>query len=466
MNTTSSDNSHYYSKIQYFFWLMSGAEINILKECPTDYNRQAGIGFTVFMTTILAFCSGSYAGYYFGESYTVGVIFGIIWAALIFSIDRSMIVTLKKDPTKKNSKKAIAATFATRALLSLLIAFVISIPLELLIFNENIDLHMDKYKLDRVYDVQEAAKRNESIKDKKDGLNLDSSIYNGLDATLTKGEPQGDTYYNKLKADINRRQQQYHEIKNRFNRAQNATDRAYNAVPENGGLKDHTSNEWMIYVAKSLVRNKIRRELSEFDQSGLNKLINKRNEYLSNWISETKSKLKETESKIEQRNIAIDKGLASADSSKRIFSEKIKNKKGFVLRYMILEDLATTNDSQNKEGKTIWFLLWFIRILFFVIEILPTVAKLATPIGSYDHAIYAKEKNFEHELEQRSVEYLIQQKALREIEYEGQQKQTKERIKIEGNLHRELINEIAEAQNQVARQKIEDFKRQHISNKA
>lgn len=44
-----------YSKIQSFFWLLSGAEINILKDCPTDYNRQAGIGFTIFMTTLLAF---------------------------------------------------------------------------------------------------------------------------------------------------------------------------------------------------------------------------------------------------------------------------------------------------------------------------------------------------------------------------------------------------------------------------
>ncbi len=44
-----------YSKIQYLFWLLSGAEISILKDCPTDYNRQAGIGFTIFMTTLLAF---------------------------------------------------------------------------------------------------------------------------------------------------------------------------------------------------------------------------------------------------------------------------------------------------------------------------------------------------------------------------------------------------------------------------
>ena len=44
-----------YSNLQYFFWLLSGAEINVLKECPTDYNRQAGIGFTIFMTNEITF---------------------------------------------------------------------------------------------------------------------------------------------------------------------------------------------------------------------------------------------------------------------------------------------------------------------------------------------------------------------------------------------------------------------------
>lgn len=51
----TSTKKYKYSKLQYFFWLLSGAEISILKECPTDYNRQAGIGFTIFMTTLLAF---------------------------------------------------------------------------------------------------------------------------------------------------------------------------------------------------------------------------------------------------------------------------------------------------------------------------------------------------------------------------------------------------------------------------
>ena len=159
-----------------------------------------------------------------------------------------------------------------------------------------------------------------------------------------------------------------------------------------------------------------------------------------------------------QTSTSINKGLATADTAKNEFQDKIKDKKGFVLRFMVLENLATPNNPDIPEGATIFMLLWLIRILFFTIEILPTIAKIATPIGAYDRAIYRKEKDLELELEQRTSEYLKQQKALRDIEYEAEREQTKERTQIENNLHKELLTEIANVQNKVARQKIEEFK--------
>src|SRR5690625_7196930 len=56
----------------------------------------------------------------------------------------------------------------------------------------------------------------------------------------------------------------------------------------------------------------------------------------------------------------------------------------------------------DPEGATIFFLLWLIRILFFTIEILPTVAKIATPLGAYDWAIYRKEEDIRKDLEQKT----------------------------------------------------------------
>ena len=115
----------------------------------------------------------------------------------------------------------------------------------------------------------------------------------------------------------------------------------------------------------------------------------------------------------------------------------------------------------DSEGATILFLLWLIRILFFTIEILPTIAKIATPLGAYDRAIYRKEKDLELELEQRTSEYLKQQKELREIEFEAEKEQTLERTQIENKLHKELLTEIAFVQNRIARDKIEEFKNKH-----
>lgn len=56
----------------------------------------------------------------------------------------------------------------------------------------------------------------------------------------------------------------------------------------------------------------------------------------------------------------------------------------------------------------------------------------------------------------------MHQQKLREIEFEAEQKQLKDRVKIENDLHKELITEIASVQNEVARKKIEDFKNKHL----
>lgn len=461
----TSTKKHKYSKIQYFFWLLSGAEISILKDCPTDYNRQAGIGFTIFMTTLLAFFSGSYAGYYFGESYLSAVIFGIIWASLIFSIDRSMVVTLKKDPTKE--KQNFWSAFLSRTVLALLIAFIISIPLELLIFKENIELHMDKYKLDQVYSVQQASKRNEAISDKQQILRNDSLTIDKLETQLSQGEPQGDPEYSNLKLDIQKKQREYDLLQSSLNIARTEANNSYNNVPthyDNSSesiVKNRNSQQWITYENKLHQRIQAQGSLNKFNKKGLDGLKKQRQDYTTKWITNLKGEQKRINENIIQTSTSINKGLATADTAKNDFQDKIKDKKGFVLRFMVLENLATTNNPEIPEGATIFMLLWLIRILFFTIEILPTIAKIATPIGAYDRAIYRKEKDLELELEERTSGYLKQQKKLRDIEYEAEQQQMKERILIENSLHKELLNEIATVQNKIARQKIDEFKKKH-----
>ncbi|RAR73851.1 DUF4407 domain-containing protein [Flavobacterium aciduliphilum] len=466
-----------YSKIQYFFWLLSGCEINILKDCPTDYNRQAGIGFTIFMTTVLAFFSGSYAGWYFGESYVTAIIFGLLWSALIFSIDRSMVVTLKKDPTLKEQK--FWAPLISRGIMALLIAFIISIPLELLIFQENIELHMDKYKLDQTYEVQQASMRNEAVTDKERILKRDSINAVQLKNELAFGEPQGDPIYTKLKDDFNKINNQYQTLLTALNKATKEANIAYNNVPLkfNSNNKDDNSNEWQKYQNKLIKKNIEKRKLNSFDKAALNKAKSEKDNYLSNWITKKNNDKNNLDNSVRIQSNDIANSIRKSDTIKNGFENKIKVKKGFVLRFMILEDLASstkknyTKDAKgktiektihNEEGATIVFLLWLIRILFFTIEILPTIAKISTPLGAYDFAIYEKEKEIEEDLERRKEDYLLHQKAIRELENSAHQEQIIEKNKIENELHSNMLKEIASAQNDVAKKQIEEFRDKHL----
>ncbi len=474
---TKSSKEKKYSSIQYFFWLLSGCEISILKDCPTDYNRQAGIGFTIFMTTLLAFFSGSYAGWYFSESYTTAIIFGLLWSALIFSIDRSMVVTLKKDPTLKEQKFWVP--LISRGFMALLIAFIISIPLELLIFQENIELHMVEYKLDQTYEVQQASMRNEAVNDKEKNLKRDSLNSVELKNELAFGEPQGDPIYKNLKDDFNNRNNQYQTLLTALNKATYLANRAYNNVPLrlNSNSKDDNSNEWKEYQKKLNKKNSEKRKLNSFDKAALNKAKSGKDNYLSNWIAKKNKDKNNLDTSVKSQVNDISKSIRKSDSIKGNFEENIKDKKGFVLRFMILEDLASSTKKietkdvkgkiikktvNNKEGATILFLLWLIRILFFTIEILPTIAKIATPLGAYDFAIYRKEKEIEQDLEKRTEDYLLHQKAIRELENIAHQEQIIEKNKIENKLHSDMLKEIASAQNEVARKQIEDFRNKHL----
>jgi hypothetical protein len=506
-NNTTAEKK--YSSIQYFFWLLSGCEINILKDCPTDYNRQAGIGFTVFMTTVLAFCSGGYAGWYFGESKTTAIVFGLLWSALIFSIDRSMVVTLKKDPTIKEQK--FWAPLLSRGIMALLIAFIISIPLELLIFQENIELHMEKYKLDQTFAVQQAAIRNEAVTDKERILKRDSINALLLKNELAIGEPGGDPIYNNLKSDYNEKNNQYQSLLSSFNKANAESNRAYNNVPlqYNSNNKDLFSNEWKVYQKKLNVKNSTRKNLNNFNISALNKAKNDKANYLNDWITKKNNNKNDLDASIKNQVTNISNSIKKADTIKGGFENNIKDKNGFVLRFMILEDLATRyrkvrkqrdveiidsstvtidslansssasllplNDNSNKktewteeeeynpEGATIFFLLWLIRLLFFTIEILPTIAKIATPLGAYDIAIYRKEREIEEDLEKRTEDHIKQQKVIRELENNAQREQIIAQNKIENELHAGILTEIASAQNDLAKKQIEDFRKKHLN---
>lgn len=119
-----------------FFIICSGADTQILENCSSgEQNKYAGIGATVFFTAVMAFIAAGYALYTVFDNVFTAFFFGLIWGLLIFNLDRYIVSTIKK--TGSTFDEFIQAT--PRIILAVIIAIVIAKPLELKIFEKEIN---------------------------------------------------------------------------------------------------------------------------------------------------------------------------------------------------------------------------------------------------------------------------------------------------------------------------------------
>ncbi|MBK8887103.1 MAG: DUF4407 domain-containing protein [Saprospiraceae bacterium] len=123
------------NSVSSFFIFCSGAVNSVLKRCPTDYIKYQGIGATILFTGIFSALSAGYALYTVFESYVVSTIFAIIWGMMIFNLDRYIVSGMRK---KSNFLKELAMA-APRIILAVFIGIVIATPLELKLFESEIN---------------------------------------------------------------------------------------------------------------------------------------------------------------------------------------------------------------------------------------------------------------------------------------------------------------------------------------
>lgn len=125
-------------KINQFLWLCSGASLGILKRCPSEGGKYAGIGATILFTGLFAALAAGYALFTVFDSIYASILLGVVWGVMIFNLDRYIVSSMKKKENGKN--EWLLAT--PRILLALLIAMIISKPLELKIFEKEINAEL------------------------------------------------------------------------------------------------------------------------------------------------------------------------------------------------------------------------------------------------------------------------------------------------------------------------------------
>ncbi|MFT4660790.1 MAG: hypothetical protein ACI8XB_001058 [Patiriisocius sp.] len=167
--------------------MCSGADPDYLVSSPkSEQIKFAGIGGTVFFTAIMAFIAASYALYTVFDNIPLSILFGLIWGLLIFNLDRFIVSSIKKTSSKSDEIIQVLP----RIILAVIIAIVISKPLELKIFEKEIDQVLLTQKNALTLDNQEQI----GLIFAKEKLDLDNKIAS-INNTLALKEQEVNALY-------------------------------------------------------------------------------------------------------------------------------------------------------------------------------------------------------------------------------------------------------------------------------
>lgn len=176
--------------VRFFLWC-SGARIYLLKRCPTEINIFLGIGVVVFLTGIMASISGGYAFHLVFKSIPIAIVFGLFWGVLIFFLDWYLVSSLKKE---KKWWKEFSMAFP-RLVLAIFIAVVVARPVEMKLFEKEIDLQVHKSQLDK------RDNQNEQISGQFNEIHQLKISNDSLEKYLIKKANRRNTLYNLMIAE-------------------------------------------------------------------------------------------------------------------------------------------------------------------------------------------------------------------------------------------------------------------------
>jgi hypothetical protein len=171
-----------------FFILCSGADRNLLQDCSEgEQTKFVGIGATVFFTAVMAFIASAYALFTVFDSVYPALLFGMVWGFLIFNLDRFIVSTIRK----RDSFWSEFLQASPRIILAVIIAIVISKPLEIKIFEKEINTVLLKEK-----NAMALNNKKEVANYFKSDLDKNKTEIDSLKSEITKKETEVNNLYN------------------------------------------------------------------------------------------------------------------------------------------------------------------------------------------------------------------------------------------------------------------------------
>ena len=148
-----------------FLWWCAGAHQDLLKQFPSEHAKHSGLGGVLLATLVLASLAAGYAIYTVFDNWVYAIGFGIIWGLIIFNFDRFLVSTMRKYGISKRKQLWMAVP---RLALALLIGVTIARPLEMKIFDKEINVKMTE-------NMHKKIQRNDSLLAREDEAQINDA---------------------------------------------------------------------------------------------------------------------------------------------------------------------------------------------------------------------------------------------------------------------------------------------------
>ena len=366
--------------INEFLWTFAGVNKALLRQCPNEYSKYAGMGGTILGTAIMAAISGAYAIYFVFEDILIASIFGVFWGTLILNLDRFIVSTMYSDGKHTVSWQELKSGLP-RIIMAIFLGIVIATPLEMKLFEERINIQIDEIENERL--------RNYKFKD--------------------------DTKLNELKLNKSEIEARKDQLDKRVRALQDSL------MLEIGGY-------------------------SLSGKAGEGPEARKKNQILN----DTEESLDETKYELSELNIQIERLENYREQDRKSYETKAAEN-GFCQRY---EAFAQIDDS-NPE---LTMVIWFIRLLFIIIEVSPVFFRMMIATGSYDELLRAN-ATYISKMAQRDSREITEEY---DTEIAINTERNRIRLEAENQANRELYYGIAKAQSEVIATAIDNWKKKEL----
>lgn len=407
-----------------FLWA-SGADLDILKQAPTDNNKYFGIGGTILFTALMASFAGGYAFFTAFKNPTLAIVFGLFWGALIFNLDRYIVSTFGVGDGKKTISRQELLEAAPRLLMAMILGFVIATPLELKLFESEIKAEIARENLITTQEQNTNAIEVAQFQNAQDLQEITTlrRITKEHEEEIASLKIKRDEAYNKYMCELN--------------------GTCGTGKPGEGPVFREAK---AAYTQLNEEFTQLNSEYSEKRRADY-KRIEELNEKAEANLKNAKEAVARTETDMQGRN-----GLLAQLSAISSLSYEEK-------AVMKIDDEGNQVISHYETQKTtVWYAKWLITILFIFIEIAPILFKMMTERGTYDDIL----DRIKHEAKVKQL--LLQSNINQEINSSVKVHTAMNELKIEEELkaNDDLIKNIAKAQAEVAAIAIEQWKEEQM----